>query len=59
MLIVIMASTILLSVFINFVMLEPYYVMKEKKYIKEAYFKVQKVFQNDTVSKEDIVEIAG
>ena len=59
MLIVIMASTILLSVFINFVMLEPYYVMKEKKYIKEAYFKVQKVFQNDTVSKEDIDEIAG
>ena len=53
MLIVILTSTILLSVLINLVMLKPYYVIKEKKNIREAYFKIQKIFEADTVNKED------
>ncbi len=58
MLIVILTSTILLSVLINLVMLKPYYVMKEKKHIREAYYKIQRIFQDDTVNKEDVDQIA-
>lgn len=36
-LIVIMASTILLSICINILMIEPYYVFKEKKNITQVY----------------------
>ena len=58
MLIVILTSTILLSVLINLVMLKPYYVIKEKKNIREAYFKIQKIFEADTVNKEDVDQVA-
>lgn len=58
MLIIIMTSTILLSVFINVTMLKPYYVMKEKKYIKEAYEEIQRIFKEDTVKKADIDQVA-
>ncbi len=57
MLIIIMTSTILLSVFINVTMLKPYYVMQEKKYIKAAYKEIQQVFQQDTVQKAEIDQI--
>lgn len=57
MLIIIMTSTILLSVFINVTMLKPYYVMQEKKCIKAAYKEIQQVFQQDTVQKAEIDQI--
>jgi isocitrate lyase len=58
MLILIMASMIICSVIINFVMLEPYYVMKEKKQIKEAYHSLDKIFEQDTVKNTSIEEVA-
>lgn len=58
MLIIIMTSVILLSVLINLTMLKTYYTVKEKKTIKESYYQIQKVFQKDTVRKNDVDEIA-
>lgn len=58
MLIVIMASMILLSVLINFVMLKPYYIIQEKKYIKNSYKEVKDIFKNDTVNKSEIADVA-
>ena len=58
MLIIIMTSVILLSVLINLTMLKTYYTVKEKKTIKESYYQTQKVFQKDTVRKNDVDEIA-
>lgn len=58
MLIIIMTSVILLSVLINLTMLKAYYTVKEKKTIKESYYQIQKVFQKDTVRKNDVDEIA-
>lgn len=57
-LIVIMASTILLSVLINIIMLKPYYISQEKKYIKEAYCELKEIFKKDTVNKSEIAEVA-
>ena len=53
-----MTSVILLSVLINLTMLKAYYTVKEKKTIKESYYQIQKVFQKDTVRKNDVDEIA-
>ena len=53
-----MTSVILLSVLINLTMLKTYYTVKEKKTIKESYYQIQKVFQKDTVRKNDVDEIA-
>ena len=39
-------------------MLKTYYTVKEKKTIKESYYQIQKVFQKDTVRKNDVDEIA-
>lgn len=58
MLIVIMTSVILLSVLINFTMLKSYYIMKEKKSIRESYKKIQCIFEKDTVRKSDIDVVA-
>ena len=58
MLIIIMTSVILLSVLINLTMLKTYYTVKEKKTIKESYYQIQKVFQKNTVRKNDVDEIA-
>lgn len=57
-LIVIMTSVILLSVLINFTMLKSYYIMKEKKSIKDSYDKIQQIFTKDTVRKSDIDVVA-
>src|SRR5699024_4836517 len=32
--------------------------IKEKKNIREAYFKIQKIFEADTVNKEDVDQVA-
>ena len=45
-LIVIMASTILLSICINILMIEPYYVFKEKKNIKQVYDSIKHLLQS-------------
>ena len=37
---------------------EDIYTVKEKKTIKESYYQIQKVFQKDTVRKNDVDEIA-
>lgn len=58
MLIVIMTSVILLSVLINFTMLKSYYIMKEKKSIRESYDKIQRIFKKDTVRKSDVDVVA-
>ena len=58
MLIIIMTSVILLSVLVNLTMLKTYYTVKEKKKIKESYYKIEKVFKKDTVRKNDVDEIA-
>ena len=55
---IVMTSVILLSVLINLTMLKTYYTVKEKKTIKESYYQIQKVFQKDTVRKNDVDEIA-
>lgn len=57
MLIIILGATILCSVGINLVMLKPYYTMKEKKNIKEAYQKLKVIFKADTIDTKDIDKV--